>query len=593
MEQKLFADMYGNLPIPVLVCENTEAMPVVYMNMQAGILFAPSRSVDRLVGKQVDRTVDDLLEFKSPEDQATFHAEARKNGRIEPRSCNARTFEGKKVRVRLAGNAVAGRGAHDCFVLYMAQLPELQPKDEVGEEERLSAIINASFLAGNVNDSIQTVLAIAGQQQKVSRAYVFEEISATTTRNTYEWCAPGVEPAIQDLQDLKKEDYNYDVIVESGKYNTSDERTLPDEDREILEMQGIRSLAIIPLYDYGKPLGFVGFDDTENYREWSQKEITFLRNISNILATQIKRRNAEQGLMYSQSVLQIMLDASDDVVYANTLDDYTLKFVSRSLADALGKEPEELLGKVCWQVLQKDQTGPCDFCPIPHIVIEPGAERSKMYVWEAQNSVTGKTYLAKDSIVKWVDGQYVHVETAGDISTRKDYEEQLTYYASTDVMTGAYNRNWGGRVIEEKLQKARAVSSLVFVDLDGLKKVNDQYGHAAGDEMIVETVNALWRYVGPDEVICRWGGDEFLLWVYGSADEVQQRMAEAEAALDEYNRVNGKPFKLAFSYGVVEVKPGSAVTLDALVTDADKRMYESKMEKRGLALNRRRGDGTE
>lgn len=589
MNLKIATQLFNELSIPVLVCANAETLPVLYMNVEAGILFAPSRSVDEMMGVLAHRNMGDLLSFPSPEVTAAFFRMALHVGQVDNFACEAITFEGAHVPMNLFGNRVHLGDDGDCFVIYLFKADAVHSDVSLRTEEQLSTVLAAAFASNNVDDSIQTVLAMTGQFQHVSRAYIFEEISATSTRNTYEWCAEGVQPAIQDLQDLKKADYNYDVIVNSGYYITNDVRSLPDGDREILEMQGICSLAIMTLYDHNKPLGYVGFDDTVNYRVWSQTEIEFLRNIAGILASLIKRRNAEQSARRSQDIVQLMMDVSDHIVYANTLDDYTITFVNKTLADAVGKDAKDLLGKKCWAEFQKGQTGPCPFCPIPYIQLEPGAERSAVYTWETVNPLTKKTYLAKDSIVRWVDGQYVHVETAIDISARKDYEDQLQYFASTDAMTGAYNRNWGARRLEEMLRSGVG-GSLVFVDIDGLKKVNDQYGHADGDELITSIVNAIRRHIHQGEVMCRWGGDEFLLWLNTTPEAAEQRVALIIGELEALNRTGRHPYKSAFSYGIVAFSTDAGPTLDALVTAADTRMYTNKMAKRGVKLNRRSDD---
>ncbi|NLW79305.1 MAG: diguanylate cyclase [Ruminococcaceae bacterium] len=589
MKKTDFANLFSELAIPVVVFEATDTLPVRYMNVQAGIRFSPSHSVQKLTGQAVNRQLDDLLRFDTPEEADAFRRQVLQMGHVEHYQCSIVTFEGNLRPVALWGNTVEAEDGVAYFVAYFSTVhTDVEGVHDPGKQ--LSEIINASFLADNVEASIQTVLAMAGREQRVSRAYIFEEVSATTTRNTYEWCAEGVEPAIQDLQSLEKADYNYDVIMQSGMYVTDDVRTLPQGDREILETQGIRSLAIIPLFDYGKPLGYVGFDDTAHYRQWSQDELQFLKSVSSVLATLIKRRNAEHSAQRTQDIMQIMLDVSDDVVYANTLDGYTVIFVSRSLALSLGTTREALLGKPCWQVLQKDQTGPCAFCPIPKITLEPGAERSQVYAWEVENTRTCKTYLAKDSIVKWVDGQYVHVETATDISARKDYEEQLRYYASVDTMTGALNRDWAGRLLEDMLKQPAFDGSLVFIDLDGLKKVNDQFGHALGDEMITEIINTVRAGLNDNELICRWGGDEFLVWLQADPETADRRIQQVIVQLERQNQKNTRPYKLSFSYGVVAFSSAEGTTLDALVTRADELMYRNKMGKRGIAMNRRRDD---
>lgn len=576
--------LYDDLFLPVIICGFGEAFPLRYMNAKAALLLAPTYSVERLKGARDKGTLSGILRFPTQEEFSTFSKEAQ-SGLVNGYNTNVTTFDGQRLPVSISGNRYVD-SEEDLLILYIV----VNDQDENSVfSSRLSSIVNTTFLEKETSASISAMLALAGQQTGVSRVYVFEEISPITTRNTYEWCAPGIEPAIQGLQELDKADYNYDVIVNSGMYITEDVSTLPEGDREILEMQGIQALAIITIYDGGKPLGYVGFDDCNRKRSWSYHEIQFLKSISALLALLIKRRNDEETMSKSLDILQLISDNSEEIIYANDLEDYKLLFVSKSLADVLGKPAEELLGQVCYKALQRNMDGPCTMCPIPHIEWTPGEKRSKLYTWEHNNTLTEKTYIAKDNIVEWIDGRYVHVETAIDISERMEQEAKLKYLASTDVMTGILNREWGGKALQQKYD-TRAGGSLAFVDLDGLKYTNDTFGHAAGDTLLLGMVEAIRAGLRPGEIFCRWGGDEFLVWLNTPEDEAHSRMGAMQDRLEEKNRNGEYPFKLSFSYGVIAFTDEGGQSFDALVTAADELMYENKMEKRGKAFRRRKTD---
>jgi len=258
-----------------------------------------------------------------------------------------------------------------------------------------------------------------------------------------------------------------------------------------------------------------------------------------------------------------------------------VNFVSKSLARSLGKPAEEILGSRCWEILHKGQTEPCPFCMIPSLREKnnPGAETS--CVWEFQNLSTGKWYLVKDSIINWLDGKPTHLGTMIDITYRKQYEEQLKRSAETDLMTDVYNRNWGYGQLERMFarpQSERSHQTLCFIDIDGLKDVNDRYGHAAGDEMIVNTIRVIFSCVRKNDLICRWGGDEFILLLNCGLWDAEKVLGKIRFGIDHFNNVSGKPYFLSISYGLVGFGE-QADTVDDLIEIADKRMYESKMQK--------------
>ncbi|MDL2231797.1 diguanylate cyclase [Porphyromonadaceae bacterium OttesenSCG-928-L07] len=578
MEQS-FKNIFEDLFLPVIVCKNSEKWPVAYMNTKAKLLLAPMYSVEEIKKEQQsDIGLDTILRFKTQEEFFALSQRFCKEGHIDDYRTEIMPSGQGVLPVAISGSAISWGKSDDYFVLYL--VTGLSEENDKYSRE-FSSIVASLFFIDNVDSSINTILARAGQTLGVSRAYVFEEISDTTTRNTYEWCAPGVDPAIQDLQELRKDDYNYEVIVNSGMYITDDVSALPEGDREILEMQGIKSLAIVTCYNDKKPLGYVGFDDCEKSRKWDHDEILFLRGISTFISTLIMRRKVDEKMQDSFNVMQLISDSSEKIIYANSLDDYSLLFVNKAMADTLKKRPEELIGRPCYEAIQQ-KDAPCSFCPIPKIEWHNEQNHSSVYSWEHYNTITKKTYLAKDNIIKWVDGRQAHIETAMDISQRIEHEEQLRYFASTDIMTKVSNREWGSKILTEKL-KENSGGSLCFIDIDGLKVTNDQYGHTAGDRLLKETVKIICKEITDDSFVCRWGGDEFLLWMDDEPDKAKEIVERIQERMVEYNGQKKRKFTLSFSYGIVafnSVKKNT--TLDNLVTAADQLMYKNKMKKKGL-----------
>lgn len=581
MDVSLFKKLFNNVSLAVIVCRIQENWPVVYMNPRAGLLFAPTYSVDQ-IRNQEQLELMSLLNFQARESAEVFMDTAGGMGHVDNYRCEILSFDQQVLEVSIAGQQVSLTDG-DYFVLYVIT------GDSGDNAYGLSTLINTALLHNDPDEAINAILALAGESFRASRAYVFEETSATMTRNTYEWCAPGVESAIEDLQNLAKADYNYDVIIQSGMFVSNDVSTLTDGDREILEMQGIKAVAIVTFYDNGRPVGYLGFDDCETTRVWSHQEVQYLKSVSVLVSMLISRRKAEENTRSTLEVLQIISDNSEELTYVNRLDDYSLVFVNRALAETFGKTQEELIGQPCYKVLHQGQAGPCDFCPIPKIRRQPGAARSETLVWELVNDITGRTYIAKDNILKWVDGSHCHIETAVDISERVAYEDRLRYFASTDAMTGVENREWGAMVLGDKL-KAGDGGSLCFIDVDGLKYTNDTYGHAMGDQLLKQVVEFLRKDTPAGAYICRWGGDEFLLWVDLPEAEAEDLLQQVQGQMDSYNKTGQKAYSLSISYGIVDFTAERGNTFDKLVTAADQRMYDNKMTKRGNSLRRRRGE---
>ena len=580
MSYSYFANTFKNLQIPVVVCRKGKNNPLVFVNASVKTLLMPAQISES--PKAPEEALQGVLRFFSRQEYTYVMDTVEALGSIHRHKTALHTAAGEVLAVFVSANCVEVQGL-EYIIFYIDETAQEEPSFDNNTGGVLPKIFHAAYHTGGVNESINKILGLAGGYARVSRAYIFEEISATVTRNTYEWCAEGIAPAIQDLQELEKEKYSYDVIVQGDTYIINDVSGLPQKDRAILEAQNIKSLAILPLYYDDKPIGYIGFDDCEKCRKWSGEDIRLLKNIADILAILIIRRNAEEKSEHSLDVMQTISDNIDSIIYVSDIHNYEVKFVNKTLANTLQKPPEEIVGKVCWRVLQQGKTAPCEFCPIPKLYGEDGKKIQGGYSWEFKNTITGKWYLVRDSIIPWVDGTDVHIETATEITHQKQYEEQLKYYASIDTMTGCYKREWGYKVVQDMMASAyfsREALTLCFLDMDGLKKINDTQGHDAGDSMIVQIVDTLRERIRKSDVIARWGGDEFLLLLKCDTKTARAVMQDVQNTLEEVNRSGVNQFALSFSYGITPMPAGDPISIDALISKADQEMYQNKLIKK-------------
>ena len=170
-----------------------------------------------------------------------------------------------------------------------------------------------------------------------------------------------------------------------------------------------------------------------------------------------------------------------------------------------------------------------------------------------------------------------------EIEERKEVERGLEQIAAFDELTSVYNRRAGLEVLKEALHYARRNGlylAVVFMDVDSLKYVNDNYGHAAGDEYLQEVVATLRRHLRKSDSICRFGGDEFVIVLTDcrrqKAVEIFSRIAEElEQSPSRWGLKD-----LSFSYGTAAVSPeDKESTIDRLISLADERMYIHKQRK--------------
>lgn len=150
---------------------------------------------------------------------------------------------------------------------------------------------------------------------------------------------------------------------------------------------------------------------------------------------------------------------------------------------------------------------------------------------------------------------------------------QLERHALTDPLTEALNRRGCEQALQESVATAareHAPFLLLVVDLDNLKPINDEHGHAAGDRALIRLVESARQWLGPRDWIGRWGGDEFLLGIHDELGPARQRVVEWFAML-----ANPAPigFPVFASAGCASF---SGQTANILYREADAAMYEAK-----------------
>jgi diguanylate cyclase (GGDEF)-like protein len=164
-----------------------------------------------------------------------------------------------------------------------------------------------------------------------------------------------------------------------------------------------------------------------------------------------------------------------------------------------------------------------------------------------------------------------------------ELQGELRRMGTSDALTRLMNRRGFLPTAEHQLEVAkrtRQPMALMFLDLDGLKVVNDTLGHSAGDGMITEGAFVLRETFRASDLIARMGGDEFcVLFAITSSDDTAIAMARLQDAVDRANDHEGRPFILSFSDGVAIFDPEDPCTLDQLIALADEQMYERKRAK--------------
>src|SRR5659263_130443 len=176
------------------------------------------------------------------------------------------------------------------------------------------------------------------------------------------------------------------------------------------EVPGLRKDGmIIPTEVRGKGI----WDENGNY----QGHICIVRDIT-------ERKRYEEELKAAHKRFEDVLNSVDSLVYAIDMRTYEVLFINKFGRDNWG----EIEGKICWQTLQKGQSGPCEFCTNKRL-IGPDGKPSETFVWEIQNTSNNHWYECRDKAIYWPDGRLVRIEFATEITERKRAEGAIKKYA--------------------------------------------------------------------------------------------------------------------------------------------------------------------
>lgn len=286
-------------------------------------------------------------------------------------------------------------------------------------------------------------------------------------------------------------------------------------------------------------------------------------------------------LVQNGSDLILVLETSGEVRYATPSADMLRHAVhpddaskasfeafvaSRRGGAGIGFEAQSV--NVRWRIQDVLGHSPHEFLRMEQTEVEVICEKGRRRVFDVK-----ATDLIHHPAVEGI------VLNARDITDRKALEERLRYQALHDPLTNLPNRRQFKQRFDELDSATRKASSVLYLDLDGFKLVNDSYGHKMGDALLVATASRILGCIHEDAVLARQGGDEFLLLVTGDGERVGQAILDV---LGPPFQFEGKEIFASASVGIVTDLSG--LNSDEVAQRADIAMYEAKKAGKGQAM---------
>jgi len=264
--------------------------------------------------------------------------------------------------------------------------------------------------------------------------------------------------------------------------------------------------------------------------------------------------------------------------------DHPLIYLNPAFERLAGYRAEQLLGRNC-RILQGPDTDPAAVALLRERIAAGQEVRTRLLNYRSDGtSWWNEVHL---SPVRDSSGELTHyVGIQQDVTERMTAEQRLNHLAFSDALTGLPNRARLLRHLDLELSRATRSGTgvaLLFCDLDGFKQVNDRYGHIAGDALLVALAARLRRVVRAEELLARYGGDEFLVVASGfpadastTASVVRRIRTDLGGAFREpFALPSGHVLQMGASIGA-SAYPCDAHSVDSLLSSADREMYAVK-----------------
>jgi diguanylate cyclase (GGDEF)-like protein/PAS domain S-box-containing protein len=356
--------------------------------------------------------------------------------------------------------------------------------------------------------------------------------------------------------------------------------------------------AIAPYPAVALAIGAAGFREVTagrlgSFMAWSMIGLLCLVVLRQILTSrenltltgflEARVRERTQALAEREQWFRSLVQNSSDVVSV-VAPDSVVTYVTPSAKHVLDLDPAELLGKRFTSILD-----PNDGARLLQTLSDAAISGSIVTMEGQIRTAGGRCRDAELTITSLIDDPYVKglVINARDVSERKALEAALSHQAFHDGLTGLANRALFKDRVDHALASRHRENrpiAVMFLDLDGFKSVNDSYGHASGDRLLIQVAQRLCDRLRAADTIARLGGDEFavlLEWMDSdwNADAVARHLM---AALEPPFHVDGREIRVQTSIGIA-VALGLDDTGELLLRNADVAMYHAKAGGGGIA----------
>ena len=294
----------------------------------------------------------------------------------------------------------------------------------------------------------------------------------------------------------------------------------------------------------------------------------------------LDKQQMANSLQESEAKYRSLVDSTEDSIYLVDRDCRYL-FMNKKHQTRLGLLSRPILGHLYGDFHTAEES--TKFGEDAERVFDKG-ESCQI---EHKSERDGRFFLQTLSPVKDQSGRIIAVTVISkDITKRKNMEEELRALSLTDELTGLYNRRGFMTLADQCFKLANRMNIKVpvgYADLDGLKAINDSFGHQEGDKALVEAAEAFRESFRDSDIIARLGGDEFVVVpIANNGLGIEAALERLQKNVASRNEQEGRNYTLSVSIGITYYNPLNPCTIEEILDRGDKMMYEQKKAKREI-----------
>lgn len=324
-------------------------------------------------------------------------------------------------------------------------------------------------------------------------------------------------------------------------------------------------------------------DDLALAETFATYAATALRNAQTYQQLQVEvkeRLRADQALLKEKAYLEQLFGSAQEAIVMCD-NDGRVQNANTEFLTLFGYELDEIVGRFVDElVAPKDKLG--DAVSITRDVVLGARKALETIRQRKDGELVNVSVLAAPIIVgsKQVGVYGIY----RDITDRKRWEKELRALSLVDDLTKLYNRRGFTALAKQQIilaDRTNRSAITLFVDLDNMKWINDNFGHQEGDRALIAVANILKRTFRRSDIIARFGGDEFVVFAIEAATYSNGALIiRLNTNLDQYNKKANLPYRLSLSIGAATYNPKNPCSIEDLIARADAAMYEQKKSKK-------------